>query len=258
MPLDVQLVRDHFPGREIHWFPTIASTMFEAVRLANAGAPHGTVVGAEEQTAGHGRYNRAWHSEKESGLYQTIILRFPIEPSQIPIITMALGLATAAAIEHTAAIKCDLRWPNDVMLNEKKTAGILVQLHGSAVVAGIGINVNQTAFPDDVTSIATSIAKETKRTQSREALLIRLLEEIETHGQIIVDQGIPAILSMFEQTSTYAKGRRVIIDETITGTTNGLTPEGFLKLITNEGKDHVVLAGGVRPLTGNWPLTTGH
>ena len=248
MPLDVQRVRERFPDRDIRWFDEIDSTMFEAVRLAAVGAPHGSVVGADEQTAGHGRYSRAWHSEKDSGLYQTIILRLPMEPSQIPIVTMALGLATVAAIEHAAGIKCDLRWPNDVMIGDKKACGILVQLHGSALVAGIGINVNQSEFPADVSTIATSLRIATKRTQSRESLLIHLLDQIETHCAIAVEQGIPAILKLFEQSSSYVTGRRVIVDETITGTTAGLTPEGFLKLIKDDGTPHTVLAGGVRPL----------
>jgi len=249
MPLNLDPIRERFPDRRIHWYPTIGSTMHEAVRLANAGAPSGTVIGADEQTAGHGRYHRHWHSERDTGLYQTIILRLPIDPAILPIVTLALGLATAAAIEQSAGIDCDLRWPNDVLIGECKVAGILVQLHGNTVIAGIGINVNQSVFPADVAAIATSIHLAAKRTQSRENLLIRVLEEIDTHCEILSKEGPPAILRMFEQSSSYVSGRRVIVDETITGTTAGLTPNGFLRLLLPNGVEHVVLAGGVRPLT---------
>ena len=248
MPLDLEPIRERFPDRRVHWYPTIGSTMFEAVRLATSGAPSGTVVGADEQTAGHGRYSRKWHSERDSGLYQTVILRLPIEPASLPIVTLALGLAVAAAIEQTASIDCDLRWPNDVLIGERKVAGILVQLHDRAVVAGIGINVNQSEFPEDVAAIATSIRLAAGREQSREQLLIALLDEIDTHCAVLVQHGAPAILRMFEHASSYTVGRRVIVDEMVTGTTAGLTDAGFLKLRTDSDTEQVIFAGGVRPL----------
>lgn len=248
MPLNLDPIRERFPDRPVHWYPTIGSTMFEAVRLAAAGAPSGTVVGADEQTAGHGRYSRKWHSERDTGLYQTIILRLPIEPASLPTVTLALGLATAAAIEQTAAIDCDLRWPNDVLIGDRKVAGILVQLHDRAVIAGIGINVNQSHFPVDVAAIATSIRIASGREQPREQLLIALLDEIDTHCSVLIQQGTPAILRMFEQASSYTVGRRVIVDDTIAGTTAGLTESGFLKLRKENGVEEVILAGGVRPL----------
>jgi BirA family biotin operon repressor/biotin-[acetyl-CoA-carboxylase] ligase len=257
LPLDLDPIRTRFPNRRIHWHSSISSTMHEAVRLANSGAPTGTVVGADEQTAGHGRYNRTWHSERDSGLYQSLILRLPIEPAALPVVTLALGLATAAAIEQTTAVDCDLRWPNDVLIADRKVAGILVQLHDHAVVAGIGINVIQSAFPDDVAAIATSLRLATKRTQSREALLIALLDEIDTHCDILIQDGPAAILNMFEQASTYVAGRRVIIDDHLTGTTAGLTPTGFLRLQLDNGTEQLILAGGVRPLaTRHSPLAT--
>lgn len=241
MPLDLERVRERFPGRQIHWYPSIGSTMPEAVRLANAGAPSGTVVGADEQTAGHGRYNRPWHSARDQGLYQTIILRLPVTPAKLPVVTLALGLATATAIEQTASVKTDLRWPNDVLIGERKVAGILVQLHDLAVVAGIGINVNA-EFPPELTAIAAGITVE------REALLIALLHEIDVHCAILVEKGPAPILDMFTQASTYVSGKRVIVDDEHVGTTAGLTAEGFLRLRKDNATERLILAGGVRPL----------
>ena len=250
MPLDLERIRPRFPGRAIHWFPTIDSTMYEAVRLANAGCASGTIVGADEQTAGHGRYGRTWHSEPETGLYQSIVLRLPVEPERIPIVTLGLGLAVAAAIGRTAGAACDLRWVNDALIGGRKCAGILAQLHGDAVVAGIGINVNQTRFPDDVSAIATSVRIATGSEQSREDLLIALLEEIDHHCEILVERGPSAILEMYARVSSYVAGRRVTVEEggrRIEGVTAGLTEAGFLRVRRDDGVEELIVGGGVRP-----------
>jgi BirA family transcriptional regulator, biotin operon repressor / biotin---[acetyl-CoA-carboxylase] ligase len=246
MPLDVQLVRSRFPERAISWRATIPSTMPEAVRLAADGAPSGMVIGADEQTAGYGRYSRAWHSERDVGLYLSIILRLPLS-SSAPTIALALGLATAAAIERTCGVACDLRWPNDVLIAARKCAGILVQLHEQAIIAGIGINVNHESFPPDVRQLATSIRMASGRMQSREQLLIELLEEIDVHCAVLVERGVEPVLAMFERASSYVSGRRVTVDNVITGTTGGLTAEGFLRLRCDDGTEQIILAGGVRP-----------
>jgi BirA family biotin operon repressor/biotin-[acetyl-CoA-carboxylase] ligase len=223
--------------------------MHEAVRLAAAGAPSGTVVGADEQTAGHGRFDRVWHSEKGSGLYFSIILRLPIETAAMPAVTLALGCAVVEAIQLTANITPDLRWPNDVLINDRKVCGILSQLHGVAIVSGIGINVNQSAFPPDVEDIATSLKLATGRDQNREQLLVALLDDIDRHCDILVNQGVQSILDLYTQHSSYVSGRRVTLeDEAVTGTTSGLTAEGFLRVRLDNGSEKTVLAGGVRPI----------
>ena len=102
--------------------------MRAAAELAGQGCPSGTVVGADEQTAGRGRHGHSWHSEAAAGLYITEILRLPVKPDELPIVTLMLGLAAAEAIFQTCGIQCDLRWPNDVLIGSRKCAGILVQL----------------------------------------------------------------------------------------------------------------------------------
>jgi BirA family biotin operon repressor/biotin-[acetyl-CoA-carboxylase] ligase len=238
------------PGREIHWYPTIGSTMHEAVRLANAGCDTGVVVGADEQTAGHGRLGRAWHSERGTGLYFSIVLRPKLDAASVPVITFALGLAAVEAIESITGVHCDLRWPNDVLVGERKCAGILTELHGSAVVAGIGINVNQSEFPPDVAGVATSLRIESGREQSREDLLVALLGAIDWHSDILAERGPSAILDLFTRVSSYVSGRRVTVELTdgcVTGTTAGLTSEGFLRLRRDDGGEETIIAGGVRP-----------
>jgi BirA family transcriptional regulator, biotin operon repressor / biotin---[acetyl-CoA-carboxylase] ligase len=250
MGLNLDMVRSLMPDRNIHWHPTIDSTMHEAVRLADAGCASGTVVGADEQTAGHGRFGRVWHSARDTGLYFSIVLRPETDPATTPLVTFALGLAAAEAIRQTASVACDLRWPNDVLIGDRKCAGILTQLHGSAVVAGIGVNVNQAEFPVDVAGIATSLRIATGMEQSREALLVALIDEIDQHTDLLARQGAPVILGLFTHASTYVSGRRVTVDApegSITGTTAGLTPAGFLRLALDDGREETIVAGGVRP-----------
>jgi BirA family transcriptional regulator, biotin operon repressor / biotin---[acetyl-CoA-carboxylase] ligase len=250
MPLNLDMVRRLVPDREIHWHATIGSTMHEAVRLANAGCASGTVVGADEQTAGHGRHGRVWHSQADAGLYFSVVLRLRLDAASLPVVTFALGLAAAEAIQQTTGVACDLRWPNDVLTQDGKCAGILTQLHGAAVVTGIGVNVNQTVFPPDVASIATSLRIASGREQSRESLLVAMLDDIGRHCDILTMQGPAAIFDLFTRASSYVAGRRVTVelpDGDVTGTTAGLTEAGFLRLRRDDGGEEIIVAGGVRP-----------
>src|ERR1700694_4008507 len=148
--------------RQIVRLETTPSTMREAAILAAQGAEHGTAVVADEQTAGIGRHGHSWHSEPRSGLYVSIILRMPQAP---PLLTLALGLATQDAIRNSTGLVADLRWPNDLLIAEKKVAGILVQMSEHAVIAGIGINVNHRTFPQEIASVATSLRQQSGREQ---------------------------------------------------------------------------------------------
>ena len=135
------------PGRRVEWFPSLDSTMIVAAQLAREGCASGTVVGADRQTAGMGRAGHSWHSEADAGLYVSIVLRLALGPDSLPLVMLALGLATRDAIADVTGLAPDLRWPNDVLLRERKCAGILAQMEGDAVIAGIGINVGHVAFP---------------------------------------------------------------------------------------------------------------
>jgi BirA family biotin operon repressor/biotin-[acetyl-CoA-carboxylase] ligase len=123
--MDIERLRREFPARRIHHYPAVDSTMRAAVGLGL-----GSVVLADEQTAGQGRHGRSWHSEAASGIYCSIVLK------PAPALTLALGLATAEAIARSTGMVCDLRWPNDVMLAGKKVAGILVQVAEGNAIAG--------------------------------------------------------------------------------------------------------------------------
>jgi BirA family transcriptional regulator, biotin operon repressor / biotin---[acetyl-CoA-carboxylase] ligase len=244
MPLDIERINSD----RLHYFQTIGSTMQEAARLAGTGAPHGTIVIAEEQTAGVGRLGRSWVSEPEVGIYCSILLRLALSPGNLPIATLLLGLATAEAIQKATSVACDLRWPNDVLINGRKVAGILAQLVDSCIIAGIGINVNHTTLPDGLRTPATSIRLESGgRVQSRDNIVIQLLESLDSFCGLLVAEGPKAILRAFTAASSYALNRRVILEETgQKGTTAGLDENGFLLVHFDSGRTGRIAAGGVR------------
>jgi len=235
--------------RTVEWHDRIDTTMRRAAELARAGCPAGTVVAAREQTAGLGRLGRAWDS-RPGGLYFTMVLRPRLDPAQLPVATLALGLGVADAIQTFAGVAVDLRWPNDVLVKDRKLAGILAQWQEGALLAGVGLNVNQRDWPPELAPLATSLALETGVEQNPEILLPALAGSIETHMQILETSGVEAILRLFENASSYAAGRRVAVDMpggTVTGVTDGLTPEGLLRVRRDDGSTVVVTAGGVRP-----------
>lgn len=249
MQLDVEQVKSLRPANQFHYFETIGSTMTEATHLALAGAPHGTVVLADEQTAGLGRRGRSWISEHGLGLYCSVLLRLPLEPAYVPIASLLVGLATAEAIEKATHLCCDLRWPNDILIRQNKVAGILPQLVETTIVAGIGVNVNNTKFPPGLRTPATSLLLAAQgRPQNREFLLLKLLDALDSFSDLLTTEGPEAILRAFTASSTYVTNRRVIVEENgLRGTTAGLDDHGFLLVRFDEGGLRRVSSGGIRP-----------
>ncbi|MFL6353069.1 MAG: biotin--[acetyl-CoA-carboxylase] ligase [Bryobacteraceae bacterium] len=248
MRLDIERLRRLRPQNQLHYFETIGSTMTEAARLAGTGAPHGTAVFAEEQTAGIGRLGRSWQSDAELGIYCSILLRLQVDPSTLPVINLVLGLATAEAIQKATRLACDLRWPNDVLIHERKVAGILAQLVDHCVIAGIGINVNQMSFPPDLRTPATSLRMECAgEIQSREDIVIKLIESVDTFSSMLMTQGSECIVRAFTLASSYALDRRVLMEEDgRRGVTAGLDEDGFLLVRFDNGDMERIAAGGVR------------
>ncbi|MBS1841734.1 MAG: biotin--[acetyl-CoA-carboxylase] ligase [Acidobacteria bacterium] len=241
-------------GRHIHHYLKVDSTNRVAMELGYSNVPEGAVVLAEEQTAGRGRAGRAWHSERGTGIYVTLLLRPKISPVQAPLLTMMAGLSARAAIQAQTGLTLDLKWPNDLMLNGKKLGGILTEMHAEPaqvrfVIVGIGVNANQEKFPAELSSIATSLRAQTSRSISRMELLVRLLREFETDYNRFLRDGAASVTQRFESVSSYARGKRVIVSnaaETYAGVTAGLSPEGLLRVERESGSIVTVIAGDVR------------
>ncbi len=232
---NIEQVRAAFPGRRIDYYETIDSTMRAAADL-----PVGSVVIAGEQTAGQGRHGHSWHSEAGNGLYVSLVLEAR------PVLTLALGLAAAEAMAEAAGTACDLRWPNDVLVGQRKAAGILTQLVEGRAIAGIGINVNHREFPPELAGEATSLRL---AAGGREFPLTPLAVELLHAIDRVIPEDRETILRLFTHASSYASGRRVTVtlpDGTVEGTTAGLDDDGFLIVRKDDGTDTLILAGGVR------------
>jgi BirA family transcriptional regulator, biotin operon repressor / biotin---[acetyl-CoA-carboxylase] ligase len=242
-----------FARRITHYFKA-GSTNTIAMQLGEQGEPHGTLVIAEEQTAGRGRAGRSWSSEKSAGITCSILLRPPIAPAQAPVLTLVAGLAARdAAAEELDAVP-DIRWPNDVLIKGRKFCGILTEMRAEPdrvqfAVAGIGMNINQTKMPAHLADIATSLRIETGRLHSRLEVLVRLLRHLDRYYNQFLEKGPAPILRRFSEVSSYFEGKRVQITtsaETFTGVTSGLEPSGVLRVLRDDGRGvEAVISGDV-------------
>jgi BirA family biotin operon repressor/biotin-[acetyl-CoA-carboxylase] ligase len=248
------LLRGTIFESHLHHFYKIGSTNTAAMTAAAEGSPEGSVFLAEEQTAGRGRGANSWQSPRSTGVYCSVILRPALPPSDVLGLSLAAGLAVKAAIgQIDAQVELDLKWPNDVLIKGKKVSGILTEMNAEAtrvryIVVGIGINVNQAGFPEDLpaTSLRIASGKEWSRVELVGALLKSLDRE---YRQLLVDLDTKAaILERFAENSSWVFGKQVRIEENgsaFEGITDGLDARGFLQVRTLMGVQ-TVLSGTVR------------
>jgi len=239
----------------LHHFPTVESTNTLLLAAAANGAPEGTVYLADEQTAGRGRGGHTWHSAPGDGLYLSVLAKPSLPLREALWISLATGLAAKCAIRTTTGLTLDIRWPNDLLLQNKKLGGILVETAvnpGSEpilryAVIGIGINMNHERFPPELSSIATSLRIATSQTQSRNTLLLALLRALDFELTLL-EAHHPDILDRFTVASTWVRGKRIHVPEQggYTGTTAGLDAHGYLLVNADDHTQRTVLSGGVR------------
>lgn len=252
------LLRGTIFAESIRHFYKIGSTNTAALQAAAEGAAEGTVFIAEEQTAGRGRGVNTWDSQRSTGIYCSVILRPALPPSEVLVLTLAAGIAVHSAIleiDARLSPSLDLKWPNDVLLGGKKVCGILTEMNSEAtrvryIVAGIGINVNQAAFPPELESLATSLRMASGSEWSRLELAAALLKSLHReYAQLISSSDArESILRRFAERSSWVEGKDVRIEESFSplqGTTSGLDERGFLRLRTANGME-TVLSGTVR------------
>jgi BirA family biotin operon repressor/biotin-[acetyl-CoA-carboxylase] ligase len=172
-----------------------------------------------------------------------------LPPVRLPLASLLLGLATGEAIQHSTLLICDLRWPNDVLINGRKVAGILTHLIDGCIVGGVGINVNHVSLPGDLRTPATSLRIESGGTvYPREPIIEALLHSVASFCHVLETVGARAVLDSFTAASSYAVNRRVRVEESGTvGTTIGLDQNGFLLVRPDSGNIERVATGGVRP-----------
>jgi BirA family transcriptional regulator, biotin operon repressor / biotin---[acetyl-CoA-carboxylase] ligase len=237
-------------------YDSLPSTNTEAARQARLGAPEGLCIIAREQTAGRGRRERVWISTMDAGLYFSIVLRPKLEQMLWPLLTLMSALAVHDALQAAFELETDIKWPNDIYARERKLCGILAETvdseRGRAVVLGIGINLNERAFPEELKPIATSVEGEKGEAVDNEILVKALVAALgKRYEELGRAGGVARMLSEWSQRSSYATGKRVRVElagEMIEGVTRGLEPDGALRVETVEGEIRIVRAGDVTAL----------
>ncbi|RPJ70671.1 MAG: biotin--[acetyl-CoA-carboxylase] ligase [Desulfobacteraceae bacterium] len=235
-----------FPGREetVHYFPEVASTMDIARKLARDGCPPFSVVVADRQTKGRGRLQRSWHSEA-GGLYFTVVLRPALPPLMSPRVSFSAALALVLTLRERFDVAATLKWPNDILVGERKLAGMLSEMEAETdriayVNVGIGLNLNND--PSGAAPAATTLKAVLGRPVSRTRLLQAYLDALEAQLAAIEDADVMAQW----KAHTVTLGRRVDIvtqRETVSGTAVDVDENGSLILQLADGSLKTVIYG---------------
>jgi len=240
-----------FIGQRVLCYESVSSTNDVAKRLAKEGAVEGTLVVAEQQTAGRGRHARSWHSSVGGSLLLSLVLRPPLKPELLPRLLMSCALAAAQAVEHSTGLVVHFKWPNDILLGSKKAGGILIEtsLSGEELlyaVIGVGLNVNLDVYNfADIASTATSLSAELGREVSCLEVLRSLLIFLEREYLILVKGESPVnrwaarILQI---------GEEVVVDTPWgreTGQLRGVDADGALLLRRGDGSEARITLGDV-------------
>lgn len=234
-------------------FDSLPSTNLEAARLAREGAAEGLCIVASEQTAGRGRLGREWLSPRNAGLYCSTVLRPQFDQNSWPVITLMSAVAVHDALLAACSLQTDIKWPNDILHDEKKLCGILAEIvetvAGRAVVVGIGINLTNESFPPELLATATSVSAATGGPSNLEHVLAKLQESFaDWYRRLSHPRGTEDIVAAWSQRSSYAAGKDIVIKDgnaEFQGTTQGLTKEGALRVETDNGDVRIVRAGDV-------------
>jgi BirA family biotin operon repressor/biotin-[acetyl-CoA-carboxylase] ligase len=243
-------------GRSLHCFEEVDSTNTVARDLARQGAAEGTVVIAEGQTRGRGRLGRSWVSPPGRNLYLSIVVRPDLPDALLPGLSIVAGVAACEAVREWW--QATIKWPNDVLVDGRKVAGLLIEAEGEGagrfLILGIGVNLNAGAedFPPELRDKAGSIRMATGAFVDRARFTARLLEHLERRYDQIRTEGLASIRAAWEELSDMI-GREIRVDEPggrVTGIVLGLDDDGALRLRLASGAEHRVVAGDVTVADG--------
>lgn len=250
----INFKREHgWLAREVVYFEETGSTNVDAFGLAAKGSGHGTLVIANSQTGGKGRRGRNWHTPKGASIAMSIILKPQMEAEHASMLTLVQAMAVARALEDVSGLKAQIKWPNDILLNEKKVCGILTEMHLegskiSSIIIGTGINVNQEDFPREIADIATSIKREVGVAVSREELIEKICEYFEKYyDKFMQAKDLSDIMGEYN-VRLISTGRRVrVLDpkKEFMGEALGINPLGELLVKREDGHVINVYAGEV-------------
>lgn len=254
--LSEQILREQihttWAGSNIQYLDVVDSTNEEAKRISYNGAGHGTLVVADCQTEGKGRRGRFFDSPKQAGVWMSLIIKDEIAPEKASMLTLVMGLAAVRGIELTTGLKPLIKWPNDVILGGKKLCGILTEMSLQEdrihhIVIGVGINVGNQSFPEEIQSVATSILLEMKGAVSRSELIANVLSQFERYYQVFMKtQDLRELMEPYNQyLINLGKQVKVLNPKgEYTGCAVGINQEGEL-LVETDGQICRVSSGEV-------------
>lgn len=237
-------------GPEIVRLGVVTSTQSVAFELADNGAPDRTVVVADTQTAGRGRRGRHWLDEPGASLLASIVIRPRLAIRDLPKLSLAMGVAVADAVAAVAGLAVRLKWPNDLVVDGRKIAGILLESRiatEALVVVGVGVNLAQHRFPHELSGTATSVELETGRTVERDAMLEAVLAAFDAWRARLQTEGFAPVRDRWLDLADTI-GRRVTVDGRV-GVAVDLDGDGALVIRDAAGVQHVVV-GEVHEVTG--------
>ncbi len=241
-------------GRDIRVFQETTSTNDIVEKLARDGVKEGVAVFAESQTKGRGRLGRTWVSPNRKGLWFSLLLRPQLRPQEATRLTVCSAIALRRAIANLTGISPEIKWPNDILIHGKKTAGILTELQAELdqvryLVLGMGVNVNQTAsdFTPELAKVATSLRVESRHAIGRPELAVAILRELNSDYERLKAGRFSEIADEWESFCT-TLGHQIVLrtgGREIRGRAEALNEDGSLLLRTEHGRLEPVIGGDV-------------
>lgn len=240
-------------GAEVAFFEETDSTNNEIRRLAEQGAPHGTLAVAERQLGGKGRRGRVWTSPAGVGIWMSMLLRPQIDPMAASMLTLVMALSTRRGIEKATGLKSEIKWPNDLVLNKKKICGILTEMSTELmeiqyVIPGTGINVNQMEFPDDIKATATSLRIESGKIQKRSEIIAAIMEAFEGYYDTFIEaQDMSGLIEEYNANLVNLGNEVCVLDPAgeYRGVSEGINKEGALLVRLSDGTLKEIISGEV-------------
>ena len=244
-------------GRAIYHFAEIGSTNLKAAELAETGVPDGTLVLADRQLQGKGRLSHSWHSPAGVGIYLSLVLRPRIPVAAAPGISLVAALALVESIKNLYSQEAAIKWPNDILLNNRKLAGILTELTSDGdqvrhVILGLGINCNQTEFPAEISDLAISLRQAVGASMTRVHLLATWLSMFESRYRQLQDEGFESLLPEIKKHSAVL-GKRIKFrahSKSQTGVAVDIDPTG--RLVVEAAGQRLKLSAGEVTLEDNY------
>lgn len=255
-------LQTNYMGRQVFSYDEVTSTNTVAKQLADEGKEEGTLIVSDKQIQGKGRRGRYWESPKGSGIFMTVILKPKMKPVYASMLTLVAALALNDAITDLTGLEAKIKWPNDVVVNKKKVAGILTELSAEVdyinhIVVGIGVNVSMKDFPEELKDKATSLLLESGKSIGRAQLIAKTMEYLECYYERFLKTH-----DLSELKETYSKVlinkdqvvRILTEDDSYTGVARGITDEGHL-IVEKDNHERVEVYSGEVSVRGLYSYT---